>query len=301
MLNYHWLNTRLVHSLFFITCFNFLAFNVQASPGALVYALQMPAWLLRDEIKKPLKPNMELKSGDSIISGSRARVEIHLDDGSLFKIGENAEIIFNNLQAAEETDGFFEGDIRIKKGAFRFTTPPSAFSKKRNISIQIGKISAQIEGTDIWGRSLDDADDLVLIEGSIGVQRIGEPEFEMKQSLSWYRVATNQPGQLTPTIEQTKLATWAAETELLTGGGVISVDGHWLINLMSLRDNNTLNKIRLKLARKGYTNSVKDITLNNTKWHRLQVKGFVSKADASIFAQSLESLYGFKKPWIVDF
>ena len=141
----------------------------------------------------------------------------------------------------------------------------------------------------------------MLIEGEIETNRSGEPEFEMRQSLSWYHIAKNQPGKIIQTIPQDQLATWAAETELLSGGGVISIDGHWVVNLMSLRDKKTLNQFRLKLAHKGYANSVKEIKIKGKQWHRLQIKGFESQADAKIFAQSIEVSHGFKRPWIVRF
>lgn len=288
--------------LFLICFFYFIHFSATASTnGAIVYALQMPAWLIHNDIKKPLKPNMLVSSGDTIITGDHARALIHLKDGSFFKIGEHAKINFSKLVPAEEDDGFFEGLIRIKKGAFRFTTPAAAFAKKRNINIEIGSISARITGNDIWGQSVNNEDNLVLIDGVITAQRIGEPEFEMKQSLSWYRIAANEPGKLTAIIPQEKLANWTANTELLSGGGIISTEGRWLVNLISLRNKNDLNRLRLKLARNGYSNTLKEISIKQTPWYRLQIKGFDSKADAKILAQRIENAYGLSKPWILQF
>ena len=108
MLNYLKLNAQLYRFVFFIICVFFTSLQVQASAGGVVFALQMPAWLVRDEIKKPLKPGMEINNNDSIITGAHARVLIHLAEGSLFKIGENTEVILNTLQAAVEKDGFLK-------------------------------------------------------------------------------------------------------------------------------------------------------------------------------------------------
>lgn len=279
-----------------------LASVVQAKPGAFVQAFQMPAWIQRDAMKTPLKPGMEINSADIIITGKNARVLINLDDGgSQIKIGENASIHFDRLQPAEEAEGFFEGFIRVKSGALRYTTTASAQPYLRNLKINTAFISVDIKGTDVWMRSAPKEDNLVLIEGSVQANREGEPPFEMTQPLSWYRVPENKPAQLLPQIPQDKLARWAAETELLPGGGVVSRDGHWLVNLIALRDKKVFLKMRLKLAHQGIMTSVNALRLQGKQWYRLGVKGFATRADAEIFAQGIEGRYGLPRPWISRF
>ena len=284
-------------SLFLSLCF--FVVSAHAAPGAIIESMQMPAWIQRDDMKSPLKPGMEINSGDMIISGENSRVLITLmDGGSQVKIGEKSKVRFERIQPGEEDEGFFEGFIHIYSGTMRYTTTESSMPHPRDLEIRVGAITVSLSGTDIWMQAAIGVDNLVLIEGSIKASREGEPEFVMEQPLSWYQVPENKPAQLIDTIPQDKLAHWAAETELLPGAGVVSRKGSWLVNLISLRNEKTLLKKRLELAHQGVMSTVNEAIIKGKKWYRLGVKGFVTKTDAEMFAQMIEGRYGLSRPWI---
>jgi len=286
----------------FISCL--LLLNIVFIPNTFaadttVKALQMPAWLERDGKLSPLKPGIMLQSGDKVSTGNNARLLLEMDEGSLVKLGENAELNFDKLISAEEVQGFFEAALRLVKGAFRFTTTTLGKARKREVSVRIGSITAGIRGTDIWGSSKLDTDILCLIEGKITAQRAGEPEFEMNDPLSFYVVPKNKPAFPVSPVPEAKLAKWASETELLNGAGVLSIDGKWAVNLMSVTIEASVKPIMTALNAAGFAAEIENAIVNNKTWYRLRVSGFKSRDDASAFASMIKGRNGITQIWVV--
>jgi len=288
-------------SLSFILLFNLL-FSINASAaGGVVKALQMPAWLERDGVATALKPGVILQQKDKIITGKNARMLIQMNEGSLIKLGEKAELNFDALFPAEEAEGFFEATLRLVKGAFRFTTTELGKTGRRNVNVRIGSITAGIRGTDIWGSSKLDTDLLCLIEGNITAQRAGEPEFEMNEPLSFYVVPKNKPALPVSPVDSTQLTEWANETELANGMGVLSVNGKWSVNLMSLASEVIAKSIKNSLTTAGFAVEIEKALVNGKNWYRLRISNFKSREDASAFAKKIEGRNGITQPWIIQF
>lgn len=286
-------------SILFVLCCYLLPAQLWASSTGKIEAMQMPAWITHpDGLTQPLKPGSVIKSGDQIVTGETSRLLIRLREGSHVRVGPDAQLDFNHHQSTSQTRGIFNAYITIVKGAFRFTTTSLSKNKKRDISVKLGVIKASTHGTDFWGRVRDQDDLVCLLEGSITVQRDGEPEFTIKKPLSYYLVPDKQsaaPIQIAP-IDQ--LAQWTTETELLEGAGVLSILGKWSVNLMSLQSIEETRPILKQFADAGYAAEVLQFISMGRNWYRIQIKGFKSKADAEIFATMIDGLHGAHRPWV---
>jgi hypothetical protein len=146
-----------------------MAQPVAAQQAGIIQGLQMPAWIERKGAKAPISPGMLIESGDRIQTGSGARILLSLDEGSLVKLGENADFTIRDVIPAEASDGVFSGFLDVVKGAFRFTTTLISKSRRRNLSIRVSAVTAGIHGTDLWGKAAPDKDILCLIDGDINV------------------------------------------------------------------------------------------------------------------------------------
>lgn len=282
----------------FASIFNF----AWAADGGVVEEFQMPAWIEHSNgTKEPLKPGMKVNSGDVISTGSTARLLVRLEEGSLVKLGENGRLDFKSLNPPEEEQGFFEAALNVVRGAFRFTTTKFGQNRRRNVNVKIGVITAGIRGTDIWGNSTIEKDVLCLIEGKISAQRDGEPEFTMEDPLSFYIVPKDKPAEPVQPVPAEELAKWAAKTEVLAGGGVLSINGRWAVNLMSLNSENATQPLRTQLSNAGYATEVQEISINGRNWYRIRVVGFKTREDARTFADTIDGVYGIQKPWVVKF
>jgi hypothetical protein len=268
--------------------------------GGRIEALQMPAWLQRNGTMQALKPGTELQSTDVVVTGKQARILIRLDEGSLVKLGENGRLDLANLKPAQE-QGVFQAVLNVIKGAFRFTTTSIGKNRPRSVDVRIGSLTAGIRGTDIWGSSQIDKDILCLIEGNISVQRGNDPQFSMADPLSFYIAPKDKPAEPVQPVPEEQLAKWAQETELQTGGGVISVDGRWTVNLMSLAVDQATVSIRERLDQAGYATEKQEVQVNGQTWFRVRVSGFSSRQDAQSFARAIDGQYGISQPWIARF
>lgn len=278
-----------------------LPFVVNATAGGSVEAMQMPAWYERDGVKQPLKPGIKLSSGDIVSTGSSARLLIRLQEGSLVKLGENGVLNFDTILPPKQNDGIFAGLLKVAAGAFRFTTTKIGKNRKRDFKIKIGTVTAGIRGTDIWGRSNNGKDILCLIEGKITAQREGEPPFPMEDALSFYIAPKDKPALPVSPVPEAKLAKWAEETETHAGQGVLTIDGRWAVNVMSLQNYNAAGNLQQQLNNAGYATQVQKTVLNGQNWRRLRIEGFATREDAKNFATVINNQFGIQQPWIVKF
>jgi hypothetical protein len=182
-----------------------------AQPAAVVENVKAPAWLERDGARSPLTVGAELKKGDSIRTDLGARVLLKLAEGSAVRLGENAALRIDDLQPQKE--GFFKAALRVLQGAFRFTTDALSKSKKRDVSITVGTVTAGIRGTDLWGKSDGGRETVCLIEGKISVRAAGEKSVALDKPRQFYR---RDKGRALPVgfVTPEQLAEWAKETEI---------------------------------------------------------------------------------------
>ena len=154
---------KLICALAFLLATVFVP-SAMAAAGA-VEAVQMPAWLDRAGLTVPVSPGVALQAGDTLRTGTGARLLLKLEEGSLVKLGENARFV---IEKAQPKGGVFEAAFNVVNGAFRFTTQTLAKSTRRDVKIRVGQnATIGIRGTDLWGRGRDDKDIVCLIEGKI--------------------------------------------------------------------------------------------------------------------------------------
>lgn len=231
---------------------------------------------------------MSVRAGDQLSTGASARLVLQLAEGSLVKLGENAQFGIEKLHADSEAgNSFFKGVLEVLKGAFRFST--TALSKRytRNIDIRVATVTAGIRGTDLWGKAAESRDFVVLIEGSIDVQRAHEPAVRLSDPLSAYFAPKDAPSQLVSAVDPNQLALWAEETEPQVGSGVMTTRGAWSVNLGSYRERRFAEDASRGLQEKGYGAEIRQVEVDGEGWFRISVRGFVSRSDADAVAKRL--------------
>ncbi len=271
------------------------------SAGGFVRALQMPAWYDRDGRTYPLNAGTKIYSGDIIRTGKNSRVLMHMQEGSVIKLGEDASISFNTLAPAKQQEGTFAALLRVTRGAFRFTTTKIGKTRKRNVDVRIGAVTIGIRGTDIWGRSSPNEDLFALLEGKVSVKRDGENHFIMQDKLSYILAPKGQPTTAVMPIDLDELGDWAKETEPQHGRGIITSDGEWAVNVMSLQNSKAADQLLQKLNDGGYAASIQQTRIAGKNWLRVRIEGFATRQDANGFASSINYMYGIKQPWVMKF
>jgi len=268
-----------------------------AESAGLVEGLQMPAWLERGASKLPLKAGMNLQSGDKVLTGANARVLLKLEEGSHVKMGQNARINLDRINPPKKPSGIFSGFIKVVKGAFRFTTSKIGQSRRRNIDFRIGTITAGIRGTDIWGRSNNEKDLVCLIEGKINVNAEGK-DVALSDPLSFFVKPKNAPADPVGAVSAEQLGKWAKQTDLEQGAGVVSSEGNYFINLMSVSSQQLAETNLKRFHQAGFAADIETADVAGKAWYRLRINGLSSKADAQKLAETLRAQFNLDGAWI---
>ncbi len=266
-----------------------------AQPAATVRLLQAPAWLERDGQRQPLRRGAMLQSADRVVTGPQARVLLRLAEGSHVKLGAEASLTLESLQPPADADGVFEGVLDIVRGAFRFTT--TLVDRKRDIRARLRSATIGIRGTDVWGKAEDARDFVVLLEGSVSIERDGTTT-TLDTPLSLFMAPRGAPALPVGPVDNDDLGRWAQETEPQAGQGVIDAEGEWRANLASYRDADAADRLRAQLGASGYAADVEIVEVAGVGWHRVVLSGYASREDVAHALAALAASHSLSSPWI---
>ena len=259
---------------------------------AVVQVLQAPAWRTHVGARSALRAGEALASGDSIATGAGARVVLSLSEGSLVKLGENAELALNELVPPADDSGAFKGFLDVVRGAFRFTT--AVVGRKRDIRARLNTATIGIRGTDVWGKSEDARDFAVLLEGHVTIERDGQ-SFDLAQPNSLFMAPRGQAALPIGPVDPKDLAVWAQETEPQAGAGQTQAGGKYRLMVKTSSTAAVANKLLEKLSLAGYGADV--VPSAGLGW-RVSIAGFSTEADAETGATALVTELQLARPWI---
>lgn len=153
-----------------------LALAVLATPASAqnrvvgeVVARSGTATVVQEGAPRMLDPGLELYLDDRIYTGSSAKVEIRLVDGSLLTVGPGSELRLAVLQQRLAGDeAFFDGLIELVKGIVRATlaeAPPD-----RSFEIQTRAAAAAARSTEFVVVDTRDSSAVFVVEGQVAVR-----------------------------------------------------------------------------------------------------------------------------------
>ncbi|MEO8164631.1 MAG: SPOR domain-containing protein [Betaproteobacteria bacterium] len=260
---------------------------LHAAPDAVVEVVQLPAWVTRDAIRKPLALGTALKSNDEVSTGAGSRLLLRLGDGSSVKLGEHGRLRLAGL-LHKRKEGFIAATLKVLQGAFRYTTPAAVKNRgTRSITVQFPTLTAGIRGTDIWGKNLGDREVLVLIEGKVTVSRAGHAPVEMSDPLTYLQAPTNAAASV-DAVPMEQLKAWAAETEIGESSGALRRGGRWKLYLGSYRQQLEALSVYDSLRRAGYPVHIRPQQTDGGQLYRVRLAGFASESEANAHGQRLK-------------
>jgi cell division septation protein DedD len=260
---------------------------LEAAPDAVVEAIQLPAWVLRDGKRQPLAIGTELKNNDEVSTGGNSRLLLRLGDGSVVKLGENGKLQLSDL-LQKRKEGFIAATLKVLEGAFRFTTGAAVKNRgTRDITVQFPTVTAGIRGTDIWGKNLGDREVVVLIEGKITVTRTGDQPVQMKDPLT-YLQAPKTGSATVEAVPMDQLKAWAAETEIADGKGALRKGGRWKLYLGSYQQQFEALSLYDSLRREGYPIRIQPQQAEGGQLYRVRLAGFSTEQEANALGARLK-------------
>lgn len=266
----------------------------RAQPAAVVEGVQMPAWVERAGVRRPILPGMFLQPGDVIHTGAGSRLMVRMSEKSLVKLGENGQLRFTELSVSKE---IFKAALGILEGAFRFTTDLAAKGRRREVSITVANVTAGLRGTDLWGRSRGDMQVVCLIEGAIEVGVPGEQSVVMDQPRQFYR---RVGGRTQPIgfIEPAQLAQWSQETEIQPGRGALRSGGRFQVILARAASQADALAVYDALRAAGYPAEILPRREAEALTYLVRIRQLPSRAEAQALANALRGKFGVTEPQV---
>ncbi|MCW5625145.1 MAG: FecR domain-containing protein [Burkholderiales bacterium] len=263
-----------------------------APKDVVVEALNAPAWVTRSGTKQPLAVGTALRDSDEISTAEGSRVLLRLGDGSTVKLGEQARFVVANAGRNAQDGNLFKATLDVLAGAFRFTTSALAKARvQRDVTVRLPTITAGIRGTDFWGKSEPDRDFVVLIEGSVAVQRGSEGSVTMESARSLFAAPRGQPTPPLSTVPEDLLGKYAAETELTDGAA--RAGGRWKVTLSVTEDQTQALAVYDKLRAAGYAAVIAPRTVDGKTTYRVRLINLATEEDAFKLALRLKLRLGF--------
>ncbi len=273
-----------------------------APPGveaaaARVESVQVPAWLVRNGNRLPVNAGLPLEAGDVLHTGPKARLRLRLAEGSLVKLGPNAELQLQALKPPTTPGGLFEGLLDVVKGAFRFTTTLLSKAHRRRLDVRFSNVTAGIRGTDVWGKAAVDKDIVCLIEGEISVKRGDDAAITMSDPLSFYVAPKGQAPLPVRPVDPDQLRRWAQETDIEARGPALTVDGAWTVFLESLSTREAAARSRTELEDRGFPITIQTAQVGDKTFYRVALAGFRNWQGAVAFKDRIAEVLGFHTAW----
>ena len=268
--------------------------SVQAEPDAQVQAVQMPAWLQRGESRVPLRVGSELRNGDTLVTGSNARVYVHTADGSTVKLGEGATLKLEGLSQQNAERSLFSAVLNVAKGAFRFTTAGLAKLRPREVTVKVAGATIGIRGTDVWGKDGSDQGVVCLIEGRISVTGPDSSDFVMDQPLSFYKMPKGVSPLPVAAVDPEQLKKWATETEIAQPASQIG--GVWKVDLLTLPNQSSALAAYDQWRAAGYDVRLLPVAKQDGWEYRLRIVQLSSRAEAQKLSAQLKGTLGAETP-----
>jgi len=214
-------------------------------------------------------------------------------DGSTVKLGENARLQLAGMAQGKQERPLFKASMAVLQGAFRFTT--EAFYKfrgKREVDVRFTTVTVGIRGTDLWGKSADDREIVVLIEGKITLVRDGEAPQTMDQPKTVYEAPRAAAALPIVPVDPNQLARWAAETEIAAGGGASRSGGRWRVYVAQASSQAEAQAAADRLTEAGYAAQVSRIAEGRSHSYWVHLDGLPSRVEAQALADRLRGQLG---------
>lgn len=288
----------------FLWVFILALMPLMASAAMSVNSLNYPVWIERGSYNLPLAPGDRLQDGDIVQTGAAGRVWLEVDDGSVIKLGRDTRFTIDRTDFREADNvTVLEAAFDVMKGAFRFTG--GFFSAQQSVShrvqFQVGAISADIQGTDVWGRSGEHEDIVALFEGRIEVASAGQDPVVMDQAMTFLRKANGEPSDPVTVVDAVVVESLTSETELDASAGIARVSGVYSLVLQSNSNPAHANAALKRFHDAGYAVQARPVEVSGKSYTRIQLSGLIHLESANNLRQTMISEGLIDDAWIVPF
>jgi hypothetical protein len=155
----------MIVALVFILAFTGAASAAERVPVGAATRVQGEVRAAHAGAGRTVRTGSDLYLGDTLLTGTDARVQVRLTDGTDLTLGADGALTLDDLLVAPQGES---GGLSVLAGAFRLIAPSTPGATVRTPYATIG-----IRGTEFWGGPLDGVIDVVALEGTVDVTTAG--------------------------------------------------------------------------------------------------------------------------------
>ena len=113
---------------------------------------------------------------DEISTGPDTSLQVLLKDQTVFTIGPNAILVFDEFIYDPTSDEAGSLSASVKKGAFKFVSGKISKKSNKAMKLKLPNATASIRGTTVAGRVTEEGEsDVILLSGAITVSSAADP------------------------------------------------------------------------------------------------------------------------------
>ncbi len=248
-----------------------------------------PAWLERDGEREALSPGIEVRPGDTLVTGAGGTVHMERNDGSSVHVGEHSRFEINHHDP--DSDALY---VRMAEGRMRYAGPVGGVT--RPMYLDAGLLRLEFDSGEVLAEVRDNVGDVLLVAGEFRMSAPGLEPTRYSDPASWYRVHN---GDLdSGTLAPESAGRQSGAMTLADARGVMEQGSRWVANLLSLREPANARRLAETLQAQGYPARVEQHRDSRGTWHRLLIAPFRSEADARAVGGALAREHGTGDPWI---
>jgi len=278
---------------------------IAVSPSALavvsVGSLNYPVWAERGEQRVPLAPGDRLQTGDVVQTGANGRVWLQVEGGNAIKLGQGARFAIERADLrGSGDDATLRATFNLLQGAFRFTSRFFELQPqvRHELVFKVGAVKLRADGRDLWGRSADEADFLVLLEGRAEVTPAGQSAILMDKPSTVFRKMQGLPAEPVTSISPAKVEDLVAQTELEPSLGIARMTGNYVLVLQSLSSDALVEAELDRLRQAGYAVQARVVDVNGKSYTRIQLEGLAYRAAAQNLRRRMIDAGLIEDAWI---
>ncbi len=148
---------------------------------------------LSNQIRE-LRPAEAIWFGDALTTGSGARLEAKLGDGTVLTLGEKARITVDEFVYDPKVVGG-KLDVTVHTGAFLFVGGKIEGPTGGNVTINTPVGTLGVRGTTVWGGYIDGGYGVLVLDGEVSVTTLeGQVLLQKGQGTMVYHNRPSQPG-----------------------------------------------------------------------------------------------------------
>jgi len=164
---------KLIQILLFL-----LVFSLNASAdvaGVISLATKDITIVAMDGSKRQAKTGDNFNQGESIITPEGGKTQLLFKDQMTINLSQNSELkvdefVFSNFEATDN-----KLTTSIKKGTFKFISGKISDKNKEAMKVKTPKTQIAIRGTSVIGDVKEDSENIILLDGSIEVAALDDP------------------------------------------------------------------------------------------------------------------------------